>query len=80
MNMTLSTSSFVPPSGDARLLQRSLLYREWQAEREEILRHKWFESEKAGSDIGLENARVSWVIHHRARWLHARRAGRQVTQ
>jgi len=34
------------------LLKNSTLYREFQAEREEILKHKWIESEKAGRDIG----------------------------
>jgi hypothetical protein len=35
------------------LLKRSSLYREFLAEREEILRHKWLESEKVGRDIGF---------------------------
>lgn len=52
----------------ADLLRRSALYREFVAEREEILRHKWFESEMVGHDIGFENALVSWVVHHRAEW------------
>jgi hypothetical protein len=38
------------------LVKKSSLYREFQAEREEILRHKWIESEKAGYDIGFEQA------------------------
>ena len=29
-------------------------------EREEILRHKWIESEKAGYDIGFERALLDW--------------------
>ena len=33
-----------------------MLYKEFLAEREEILKHKWIESEKAGSDIGFEKA------------------------
>jgi hypothetical protein len=33
---------------------RSSLYAEFLAERQEILRHKWIESEKAGKDIGFE--------------------------
>jgi hypothetical protein len=41
------------------LLERSSLYRERLAEREEILKHKWLESEKASRDIGLENALLS---------------------
>jgi hypothetical protein len=59
--------------GDTRLLRRSLLFRAWQAEREEVLRHKWFESERAGRDVGMDSARVSWVLHHRTRWLNQRR-------
>ena len=55
------------------LLERSSLYREFLAEREQILRHKWLESEKAGRDIGFEMALVSWVTHHRAQWRRARR-------
>ena len=57
---------------DGDLLKRSALYREYLAEREEILKLKWVESEKAGSDIGLDSALVSWVVHHRARWQQAR--------
>jgi hypothetical protein len=55
------------------LLQRTCLYREFLAEREEILRHKWLESEKAGRDIGFESALTTWVIRHRALWRRARR-------
>jgi hypothetical protein len=40
------------PASD--LLKNSTLYREFQAERDEILKHKWIESEKAGHDIGFE--------------------------
>jgi len=54
-------------------MERSSLYREFLAEREEILRHKWLESEKAGRDIGFESALASWIIHHRARWRRERR-------
>ena len=61
-----SGSVFSPDAGN--LLARSSLYREYVAEREEILRHKWFESENAGRDIGFEHALVSWVVHHRAQW------------
>ena len=38
------------------LVKNSVLYKEFLAEREEILRHKWLESEKAGHDIGFEKA------------------------
>jgi hypothetical protein len=69
--------SFPDPDGfsseTCSLLARSSLYRELSAEREEILRHKWIESEKAGGDIGFERALVNWVIHHRANWRATRR-------
>ena len=55
------------------LNNRSSLYREFQAEREEILRHKWIESEKAGNDIGFEKALISWVMNHRPAWRRMRR-------
>ena len=57
------------------LLKNSSLYREFQAEREEILKHKWIESEKAGRDIGFERALTDWIIRHRANWRRARQAG-----
>ena len=41
--------------------------------REEILRHKWYKSEKAGQDIGFERALLDWVRHHRTEWKTARR-------
>ena len=54
------------------LVKRSLLYRESQAEREEILRHKWFESEKLGRDIGYEMAQVDWRLKHYSQWRRER--------
>ena len=41
------------------LLAQSSFFREIVAEREEIMRHKWIESEKAGRDIGFEQALVN---------------------
>jgi hypothetical protein len=60
-----------PPQGND-LLKNSSLYREFQAEREEILKHKWIESEKAGRDIGFERALTDWIIKHRSKWRKAR--------
>ena len=53
---------------DLRILKNSLLYKEFICEREEILRHKWIESEKAGQDIGFEKALLDWVIKYRSAW------------
>jgi hypothetical protein len=58
-------------SGDD-LLKNSSLYREFQAERDEILKHKWLESEKLGSDIGFESALTDWIVKHRSKWRRGR--------
>lgn len=62
------------PLSSSELLRNSSLYREFQAEREEILKHKWIESEKAGQDIGFERALTDWIIKHRAKWRKGRQA------
>ncbi|MFM2081590.1 MAG: hypothetical protein RL380_281 [Verrucomicrobiota bacterium] len=56
------------------LVKNSSLYREFQAEREEILRHKWIESEKVGHDIGFERALTDWIVKHRSKWRKTRHA------
>jgi len=61
------------PTSGSDLVKNSSLYREFQAEREEILKHKWIESEKAGYDIGFEQALTDWIVKHRSKW----RKGRQ---
>jgi len=58
------------------LLKNSSLYREFQAEREEILRHKWIESEKAGKDIGFERALTDWIVKHKTNWRKNRQAAK----
>ena len=49
-------------------LRRSSVYREFLAEREEILKHKWLESEKVGHDIGYDRAVLDWIMNHREKW------------
>jgi hypothetical protein len=62
-----------PPKEDAtELVKNSVLYKEFLAEREEILRHKWIESEKAGYDIGFERALLDWIVKHRSAWRERR--------
>ena len=46
------------------LVKNSMLYKEFLAEREEILCHKWIESEKAGYDIGFERALLDWTLKY----------------
>ena len=57
-----------PQQNDGEPFQRSALYQEFLAERAEILRHKWIESEKVGHDIGFEKALLDWIVKHRAGW------------
>lgn len=64
--MTLIAPDRVPES-----FMKTRLYRAFCAEKAEILRHKWIESEKAGRDIGFEVALISWIGHHRAAWRRA---------
>jgi hypothetical protein len=36
---------------------------------EEIMKHKWIESEKAGSDIGMRKASIDWIQNFGEQWL-----------
>jgi hypothetical protein len=56
----------------ALLVRNSSLYKEFLAERTEILRHKWIESEKAGYDIGFERALMDWIVKYRSAWYEKR--------
>jgi hypothetical protein len=54
------------------LINNSVFYKEFLAEREEILCHKWIESEKAGYDIGFECALLDWTLKYRYAWSEKR--------
>lgn len=60
--------------GNRDFVKQSSLYQEFLAEREEILKHKWIESERLGYDIGFERALLDWIRKHRDSWRAARRA------
>lgn len=49
-------------------LTATRVYKHFLAMREEILRHKWFESEKAGKDVGFEYALLDWNIKFKNNW------------
>ena len=51
--------------------RRSRLKHELSAQCEEILKHKWIESEKAGRDLG-QKAIVDWIDRYGAIWRHWR--------
>ena len=64
-----NTSEIISDSSDNKeFIERSSLYQEFLAERDEILRHKWIESEKKGKDIGFERALLDWIRKHRQKW------------
>lgn len=62
-----------PPQMESTdLVTNSVLYKEFLAERDEILRHKWIESEKVGKDIGFEKALLDWILKYRSGWRSSR--------
>ena len=61
-----------PNDDNSALVKNSVLYKEFLAEREEILRHKWLESEKVGHDIGFEKALLDWIVKFRSSWRETR--------
>ena len=61
-----------PEDEGSQFMKNSVLYKEFLAEREEILKHKWIESEKAGKDIGFEKALLDWIVKHRSNWREKR--------
>ena len=61
-------------SNGSDLVRKSSLYREFEAEKEEIMKHKWIESQKAGHDIGFERALTDWIIKHRSKWRRSRQS------
>jgi hypothetical protein len=69
----MTPSSKEPDSSSREFVKQSSLYQEFLAEREEILKHKWLESERLGYDIGFERALLDWIRKHREGWRAARR-------
>ncbi|MCC5021981.1 MAG: hypothetical protein J6386_03870 [Candidatus Synoicihabitans palmerolidicus] len=67
------------PPESREFVKQSTLYQEFLAEREEMLRHKWLESERLGYDIGFERALLDWIRKHRENWRTARRPARPST-
>jgi hypothetical protein len=49
------------------------LYREFLAQKEEIMKHKWYESEKAGRDVGLAYALIDWTMRFKNKWVRERK-------
>jgi len=73
ISVATMSNSEPPPGNRTDFVKQSSLYQEFLAEREEILRHKWLESERLGYDIGFERALLDWIRRHRDDWRRARR-------
>lgn len=73
------TSTASESSTSREFVKQSSLYQEFLAEREEILKHKWLESERLGYDIGFERALLDWIRKHREGWRAARRLQQQAS-
>ena len=68
MEKTADMPTAEAETNTSQFVKNSVLYKEFLAEREEILKHKWIESEKAGRDIGFEKALLDWIVKHRSQW------------
>jgi hypothetical protein len=54
-------------------VKQSAIYKEYLAMREEIDKHKWYESEKRGHDVGFAWALFDWTMKFKSRWLRDRK-------
>ena len=50
-------------------MTKKCIYSKFIDMKNEIMKHKWIESEKAGKDIGFEKALTDWVNKHRTGWV-----------
>ena len=74
---TVKPTSTIPnmiEPNDLRLVENSLLYKMFARQRDEILRYKWIESEKAGVDIGFEKVLLGWLVKNSADWAEQRQS------
>jgi len=49
-------------------LSTTRLYKHFMLMREEILKHKWYESERSGRDVGFEYALLDWNFKFKQEW------------
>ena len=66
--MKKSNTNFKGSKKNTDFAQKSSLYTEFLAEKDEILKHKWLESERLGHDIGFDRALRDWIRNHRNAW------------
>ena len=51
----------------------SSLYKEYLAKQEEVMKHKWYESERAGRDVGFAYALIDWTLKFKNQWIKERK-------
>jgi hypothetical protein len=49
------------------------IYKESLAQKEEVMKHKWYESERAGRDVGFAYAIIDWTIKFKNKWIENRK-------
>ena len=52
-------------------IEHSDLYNFWKAEKEEILKNKYYLSEKLGRDVGFDYALWDWHMNFRSKWIES---------
>ena len=54
-------------------VKETSIYQEFLAMKDEIMKHKWYESEKAGYDIGFPKAVIDWTVKFKSKWVTSRK-------
>lgn len=54
-------------------VQETSIYKEFLALKEEVNKHKWYESEKAGRDVGFVWALMDWTVRFKSKWMIERK-------
>ena len=52
---------------------KSSIYKEYLALKEEVNKHKWYESERAGRDVGWAQALIDWTVKFKSKWIQERK-------
>jgi hypothetical protein len=54
-------------------ITQTSIYKEFLLMKEEIHKHKWYESERAGHDIGFVKALMDWTMKYKTSWIKKRK-------
>lgn len=58
-------------------IKQTSLYKEYLALKEEVFKHKWYESERAGKDVGFSRALIDWTVKFKTKWMRERHPDRE---